>query len=360
MMGHHPEDSEHPNKRVVVPMYHLFSQGYVFTEVETDLGLLSHMTNGEGYVDCHARVGGWSNTANRYEEVLYTEPLNHGIWGTLHELFRTRYGAFIGDVASHVVHNFRPINGANQKYMRINRVEDDAIPRYFSEAGMEKIVQLINYDIRLDPENMEEDDTDEDNMLQVNISEDPADSVKVECRVCCFRNEEDDEGKLMSCSDCLNQPSEGIFYPRLEHESLCEQGTRAPTTAPPTTPPHLPVPIPSPDRCKVKKPFQPIPVRKKVFGETIDVCPILATIAGTVIGTAGLSAWGCAGVGVSGAGACEVSGLGPENPAADVCAAVWVGFAGTCLSLIWAGVAVTSTTFLAYAGCEAWCPPITV
>eukprot|EP00516_Mucochytrium_quahogii_P005756 CAMPEP_0203762810 /NCGR_PEP_ID=MMETSP0098-20131031/15607_1 /ASSEMBLY_ACC=CAM_ASM_000208 /TAXON_ID=96639 /ORGANISM=" , Strain NY0313808BC1" /LENGTH=1158 /DNA_ID=CAMNT_0050657361 /DNA_START=242 /DNA_END=3718 /DNA_ORIENTATION=- len=329
---------------VVIPTYQLLSEGFVFGTLELDLDPLHPMADGAGYTDCRDFGPGYDATMNYYEqEPMVREPI-FGRWEDFPERFGTvieqGLNSVLQKVAKHVVTNLMPATDLERKYMQIYQVDRAAIPRYFTTVGIRKIMALLR-----------DDQAHRPNVLQTDIS--PVDTPKPECRVCCFFDENDDEGKKMSCSSCLKIESASKFYPRLEHEDVCK-----PPTPAPTPPPHIPVPVPIPrsDRCKVKKPFQPISPKLNIFGIHLDFCPTLGTVATTVLGAAGVGYAGCAGAGLAAAAECQLVGGGPMDPAADACSVAWGGFSAVCIYLVSAGIVVNAATFSAYIGCTEWCP----
>mmetsp|Transcript_33173 Transcript_33173/g.53370 ORF Transcript_33173/g.53370 Transcript_33173/m.53370 type:complete len:1167 (-) Transcript_33173:141-3641(-) len=332
MMSYQKEPEEGGGQ--IIPIYHLLSQGFIFRQQILDINQLYRFIGGGGYIDCTDRGTGYDVAQARYAEIGPVETPPHILWENIPDWIADTH---LKGAAEHIVRNFKPDN-SKRHVLRIYEIDTNDLPRYFAASGMAKIATLANDDRVHAHTNLVETDSQGD-----------SDTVVKECNVCCFMDENDENGRKMSCSKCLNQTS-SAHYPRLEHEGHCKQPTPAPTRKP-EPPEPLPFPVP---RCKLPKPFQPIPTEVTVFNHKMSVCPLLAIAGSAVVGIS--SKFACYAYASAGATECEIAGGGPEDPAADACAGIMGYFGFVCANLVGLGATTTLSDFLAFAGCEAWCP----
>jgi len=346
-------NDETQKNNVVIPIYRVFSQAFVFPERMLNLGLKHYVGWRRGvmgapigrYIDCQERGAGYVHGDSEYFDRPISRYVEPNQWEWLPGAFQMPQAQ---RVAAHIVRNFKPPD-SNGVTMGVLELVNSDIERYFTAEGLRKIASIANddfnrgkvlprYDFPNGPNGVNFLQPDTQNII-----------TKKECRVCCFKDEDDKDGTIMNCKQCLQIKGTG-FYPRLEHESLCKQPTPSPTPRP-----HQPVPIPiQPPRCKLPKPFQPIPVEVTVFKSKVSVCPLLRNIAHVFVGTATVG--GCILVGALGVTECQIAGGGPEEPLSDACAGMVGYFGYTCMQIVKLGTAITALDFLAFAGCEAWCP----
>ena len=84
------------------------------------------------------------------------------------------------------------------------------------------------------------------------------------------------------------------------------------------------------------------------------LCKIVQKAADDIVGTGEISDLaGCTELGAAAAGACELAGLGPEDPLSDVCAGV-LGVAGkvACDKMVSSGADFGINSLLAAVGCS--------
>jgi hypothetical protein len=99
-------------------------------------------------------------------------------------------------------------------------------------------------------------------------------------------------------------------------------------------------------------PPPPRPGRLLRDGEKL--CKIVQKAADKIVGTGEISDLaGCTELGAAAAGACELAGLGPEDPLSDVCAGV-LGVAGkvACDKMVSSGADFGINSLLAAVGCS--------